>query len=318
MTDQERATLIDGYRRGHREIIAALESPGASLDFAPEGEWSVRQIVHHLADTEVERAARLRRLLSQDDRAIQAIDEVLLAERAYYTRPIEGSLALFDAAVRSTLELMDLMTEADWAKEGTHSEFGPYSMTYWLERAADHLAQHAEQIRVTLTTAGIEPAPISIETLPQERLAHRIDSFLERHHSARVVSRGRMHYPAKLPGFVALHRGEPIAVATYRIEGGDCEIVTLHSEIESAGAGSALIEAVRAVASAAGCRRLWLVTTNDNTHALRFYQRRGFNIAAARVGAIDEVSRRLKPEIPLTGNDAIPLRDEIEMETMLR
>ena len=70
-------------------------------------------------------------------------------------------------------------------------------------------------------------------------------------------------------------------------------------------------------ATKAGCRRLWLVTTNDNTHALRFYQRRGFRIAAVHTGAIDEYRGTLKPEIGLTGNDGIPIRDEIELELAL-
>jgi ribosomal protein S18 acetylase RimI-like enzyme len=65
-----------------------------------------------------------------------------------------------------------------------------------------------------------------------------------------------------------------------------------------------------------GCHRLWLITTNDNTHALRFYQRRGFRIVAIHVGAIDE-SRRLKPEISAVGLDGIPIRDEIELEIAL-
>jgi ribosomal protein S18 acetylase RimI-like enzyme len=316
--NEERAALVERYAAGHREIMALLASPASlPLDAAPNGEWSARQIVHHLADTEVVRAERLRRLLSQDAPVIQAIDETLLAERAHYSRPVETSLALFDAAVRSTIELLGLMTESDWAGEGAHTEFGPYSLHYWLERASEHLPQHAEQLRVTLAAAGGGAASLSVETLPQKRLAGWLAAFLERHHSTRVVSRGCMQYPATLPGFVALRGGEPLAVATYRLDGDECEMVTLHADVENAGAGSALVAAVRVVASGAGCRRIWLITTNDNTHALRFYQRRGFRIAAAHLGVIDEVSRRMKPEIPLAGNDGIPIRDEIEMELEL-
>jgi ribosomal protein S18 acetylase RimI-like enzyme len=80
--------------------------------------------------------------------------------------------------------------------------------------------------------------------------------------------------------------------------------------------GSALMAAAQETARAAGCKRLWLITTNDNTHALRFYQRRGLKIAAVYVNAV-EISRRLKPEIPLNGYDGIPLRDEIELEITL-
>jgi ribosomal protein S18 acetylase RimI-like enzyme len=314
----ERARLIERYAAGHREIMALLASPARlPLDAAPGGEWSARQIVHHLADTEVVRAERLRRLLSQDAPVIQAIDETLLAERAHYSRPVETSLLLFDAAVRSTTELLQLMTESDWAREGVHTEFGPYSLHYWLERASEHLPQHAEQLRAALEASGAGSASLSIEALPQERLAGWLHAFLERHHATRVVSRGRMQYPATLPGFVAMRGGVSIAVATYRLDGDECEMVTLHADVENAGAGSALVAAVRSVASGAGCRRIWLITTNDNTRAIRFYQRRGFRIAAAHVGAIDELSRPMKPEIPFTGNDGIRIRDEIEMELQL-
>ena len=131
-----------------------------------------------------------------------------------------------------------------------------------------------------------------------------------------VVTRGRLYEADRLPGFVALAEGCPQGLATYRIEGEECEIVTLDSRAERRGLGSALLEAVRQAAQAAGCRRLWLITTNDNTRALRFYQRRGLEIAALHRGAIAE-SRRLKPGIPEIGEDGIPIRDEIELELRL-
>jgi ribosomal protein S18 acetylase RimI-like enzyme len=131
--------------------------------------------------------------------------------------------------------------------------------------------------------------------------------------AARVVTRGRLHQADLLPGFVACVDGRPVGLATYRISGDACELVTLDSNSEGGGIGTALVEAVRAAARASGCRRLWLITTNDNRRALRFYQRRGFRVAAVHVDAIRE-SRRLKPEIPLTGFDGIPIRDEVELE----
>ena len=94
------------------------------------------------------------------------------------------------------------------------------------------------------------------------------------------------------------------------------EVVTLDSLRPGRGIGTALIEAVKSAASAAGCRRLWLITTNDNLHALGFYQKRGFRLVAVHPGAVD-AARRLKPEIPLNGNDGIPIRDEIELEIVL-
>lgn len=141
-----------------------------------------------------------------------------------------------------------------------------------------------------------------------------IRSLLREHWSGEeVVSRGRLHRPADLPGFVALIAGEPHGLATYEIRGGECELVTLNSLAPRLGLGRCLVEAVRSAATAAGCRRLWLVTTNDNTEALAFYQRIGFRLAAIHRDAIAE-SRALKPAIPETGHLGIPIRDEIELE----
>ena len=131
-----------------------------------------------------------------------------------------------------------------------------------------------------------------------------------------VIAHGEVFRPADLPGFAAFAGNQAIGLLTCHIEGNACEIVTLDSWREGQGVGTALIEAAKQAARREGCERLWLVTTNDNTHALRFYQMRGFVIAAIHINAIEK-ARRLKPEIPLTGADGIPLRDEIELEMLL-
>jgi len=131
-----------------------------------------------------------------------------------------------------------------------------------------------------------------------------------------VVSRGKLHQPDKLPGFTAMYEGKPAGLATYEISGDQCEIITMNSLVERKGIGSALIGAVKDIAAKTGCRRLWLITTNDNTTALRFWQKRAFSLVAVHRNAIEH-SRRLKPEIPLIGNDGIPIRDEIELEMIL-
>ncbi len=79
-----------------------------------------------------------------------------------------------------------------------------------------------------------------------------------------------------------------MGLATYVIDGADCELLTLHARTRFDGVGSALVAAVREVARRSGCTRLWVVTTNDNVDALRFYQRRGFRLAHLRAGAVDE------------------------------
>jgi len=134
--------------------------------------------------------------------------------------------------------------------------------------------------------------------------------------STRIVSRGKVYQVDELPGFAALEDDRPVGLVTYRIDGDQCEITTLNSLVEKEGIGTALIDAVRDVATGATCKRLWLITTNDNTAALHFYQKRGFILAALYPNALEK-SRILKPEIPLTGIDGIPLRDEIELELLL-
>lgn len=119
-----------------------------------------------------------------------------------------------------------------------------------------------------------------------------------------------------LPGFVALYQSEKVGLVTYNIVDIGCEIVTINSIHPSSGVGTALIEAVRDIAIKSGCKRLWLITTNDNMNALRFYQKRGFILVAVHRNALEQ-SRKLKPEIPLIGEHGIPLSDEIELEMTL-
>jgi ribosomal protein S18 acetylase RimI-like enzyme len=118
------------------------------------------------------------------------------------------------------------------------------------------------------------------------------------------------------PMLVAIHDGQVAGALTYQVRNGQMEAVTVDAFVDGVGAGSALIEAAAEEARRGGCRRLWLITTNDNTNALRFYQRRGMRLAALHRDAIAE-SRRLKPGIPETGADGIPIRDELELELVL-
>lgn len=131
-----------------------------------------------------------------------------------------------------------------------------------------------------------------------------------------VVSRGTVHHVHTLPGLIAVHNGQKAGLLTYTISGEQCEIVTINTLLPSVGVGTALIEEVKSIAERAGCRRLWLITTNDNLHALGFYQQRGFVLAALHRNAIER-SRQLKPSIPLIGFDGIPIRDELELEMAL-
>lgn len=156
LTAAERAALIDTYKAGHAAVLAALEGvTEAELDATPlAGEWSVRQIAHHLADGEMHSAIRLRRLIAEDRPLIMSYDEPEYARRLYYDdRPIEPSLAVMGAARASTADILDRLTEAQWLRTGTHSESGPYDVETWLRLYASHGHDHADQIRKTRAAA---------------------------------------------------------------------------------------------------------------------------------------------------------------------
>ena len=142
-------------------------------------------------------------------------------------------------------------------------------------------------------------------------------AFLARHLSARVARLGQLLDPLEYPALLAeADDGQLLGMLTYVQERDweQCEVLTVHASEQWHGAGTALIEAVEQLAAQHGCARLWVITTNDNVDALRFYQRRGFQVTAVHRGAVDDSRRRLKPEIPVTGAYGIPLRDEIELE----
>ena len=145
-----------------------------------------------------------------------------------------------------------------------------------------------------------------------------VEPFLARWHSARVARLGALVRPIEHPALLAEEDdGRLLGVLTYVLDGARCEVLTLHADEPRRGVGSALIAAMRRLAAEAGCTTLWLITTNDNVDALRFYQRRGFRLAALHAGSVDDSRARLKGEIPEIGDHGIPLRDEIELELQL-
>jgi GNAT superfamily N-acetyltransferase len=131
-----------------------------------------------------------------------------------------------------------------------------------------------------------------------------------------IIVHGDVFYPADLPGFIAVLQDERVGLITYHIQGNECEIISLNSLSPSIGIGTRLIEDVKKLARNEGCCRVCVITTNDNLNALRFYQKRGFELVAVHRKAVEK-SREIKPEIPTTGEDGIPIRDEIELEMIL-
>jgi ribosomal protein S18 acetylase RimI-like enzyme len=140
-----------------------------------------------------------------------------------------------------------------------------------------------------------------------------VAAFLHEREMSVVARRGEVVDVLARPAVTAVDDDEVVGVLSYDLGPIECEILALYTARQWSGIGSALMRAVVDLATAAGCRRCWLVTTNDNVDALRFYQRRGFHLTAIRCGAVDETRRLLKPAIPRVGDYGIPLRDELEL-----
>lgn len=127
-----------------------------------------------------------------------------------------------------------------------------------------------------------------------------------------MVSRGHKYNLEALQALLAQIDGNLVGAVTYRIDGEQCEVMSLNATQPGGGIGTSLLWAVENGARSSGCRRVWCITSNDNVEALKFYQRRGYRMVAVYPGAIDD-ARRLKPTIPVVGAHDIPIHDEIEL-----
>ena len=165
-----------------------------------------------------------------------------------------------------------------------------------------------------MTDDNTAPTLRRIEDADRPWLRRQLD---ERWGGPHQFRRGRSHDVSTLPGFVTLVDGAPQGFACYEVSGDEAELAVLDAgEATGVGTGTALVEAVVDASRAAGAWSLWVVTTNDNLRALRFYQRRGFELRELRPGAVDD-ARRSKPSIALVGADGIPIRDELELRRPL-
>ena len=169
--------------------------------------------------------------------------------------------------------------------------------------------QLARYRRIIIKTFQIRP-------LKKEDNDWVVKFLIENWGSTRQVAYGKPYQPSEHPGFAAIQNGAPVGLITYQIRGGECQITILNSLAEKIGIGTALVDAVRVVATTAHCKSITVITTNDNMEALRFYQKRGFSLATLYRNAVEQ-SRKIKPEIPLTGQNGIQLQDEIELKLSL-
>ncbi len=152
---------------------------------------------------------------------------------------------------------------------------------------------------------------VSLGELPKQL----ITDFFHRHWgSTKMVISSGVYECDTLDGFAVLNEtSEMTGLITYMLKGTECEIISLDSLEEKKGIGTVLIKEVEKVAYGKGCSRITLITTNDNLAALKFYQKRGFSMTTIHRNAVEK-ARQFKPEIPMIGNDGIPIRDEIELE----
>ena len=147
MDAARRLALIEQYKDGYRAVREALDQlTEEELDARPADGWTPREIAHHLADSETMSYIRLRRLLAENYPVIQGYDEPEYARRLHYDRPIASSLEVFRAVRVASAELLDALGEDEWAREGTHSESGRYTMDDWLEVYTAHAHDHAAQM----------------------------------------------------------------------------------------------------------------------------------------------------------------------------
>ena len=158
----------------------------------------------------------------------------------------------------------------------------------------------------------IEVGPVTSDEDRDWARALEIDSWGE----ARVVRMCEAVDPTFLPALVARIEGERVGLLAYALRSDECEVVTIRSLQEGVGIARSLLDAARNIAVAAGCKRLWLVTTNDNIRALTLYQRWGMDLVAVHRWAVEE-ARRLKPGIPSHGQLGIPIQHELELELVL-
>jgi ribosomal protein S18 acetylase RimI-like enzyme len=162
---------------------------------------------------------------------------------------------------------------------------------------------------------------VDIELLPVRPLeaadeGWAIDLLIDVMSGPPIASRGVLYDGTELPGLVAEYEGSPAGLLLYDIADGEMHIVYLASTVEHVGVGTSLLDAAIALGHDEGCRRAWLVATNDNVKAFRFYQRRGWELVAVHLDSLAE-SRRLKPTIPFVGHEGIPIRHEIEFEVSI-
>ena len=134
------------------DIVKGLSA--SDLNKSVPGGWSPRQVIHHLADSEAQSYARIRRLVAEPAGSlIQGYDEALWAESpilGYTVLPIENSFAVYVAVRAASLDILKRLSESDLEKYGEHSESGRYTVAKWIKTYSGHPRDHGNQIKEAL------------------------------------------------------------------------------------------------------------------------------------------------------------------------
>lgn len=235
------------------------------------------------------------------DGEVQAYLSMIAVDPEFRRRGI-GRLLIEDALKRAGGERIDLLTDTaqSFYEHLPHRRMDGYRI---YPRASARAASATDALAVR----GVDRRDRAwVASLLRERWGATV-----------VISRGRCHDAQSLPGLIAEAGSERVGLATYRVDHGELELVTLDAVWKGHGIGTALLSAVVERARSAGCVRVWLITSNDNLAALRFYQRRNLRLTAIHRDAIER-ARKLKPQIPRLGDFTIPIHDELELELDLR
>lgn len=299
------AISVSAYERGHLAAVIDLCQAEGWPSFPADPERAHRTMTAPGMTTvvaiEEPGAGVVGFACLQSDGEIQTHLSLIAVEAGHRRRGIARTL-IGQALVRAGGERIDLVTDSAEA--------------FYERLAHRRMAGYRIYPPVDAQAAILREPPL-VRPLQDGEQAWVAETLAQRWGATEVVSRGRRHDAGLLPGIVAEVEGERLGLATYRIDGDEAEVVTMDALAQGRGIGSALLGAVAERAAAQACRRVWLVTTNDNLDALRFYQRRGMRLVAVHRGAVDQ-ARLVKPQIPETGTFAIPVHDEIELELDLR
>jgi hypothetical protein len=153
-TDFELKDYATKYLEATNTLLDLINSlKETQLDLSGSEGWTPRQVIHHLADSEAQSYARLRRLIAEPGSIIQGYDEAMWAENPtlnYKNQSIESAIAVIKSVRQSSYELLLRMDETLLSNKGMHTERGEYSILKWLETYIKHPIEHSNQIRKIL------------------------------------------------------------------------------------------------------------------------------------------------------------------------